>query len=206
MNRSWRWLILLAGYPFVMWLVWIWLGVAERDPGDLILSFLLALGIVAALTALVWIVFGGSVWRALAFVLSIMTLTIAMSLLPSWSVPLNQWGAKFKWLYPWLLRAVTLALMAVILPVVLMGTSVLLRKWRYWAAWGALTVGVYVVPALLVRWVPEFPSLAAQTASMVVRFGLAYLIALATLTAFARFVRRMAEAQNSAVREAPQSP
>ncbi|MDZ4797242.1 MAG: hypothetical protein SGI92_03695 [Bryobacteraceae bacterium] len=204
MKRWLRWLILLAGYPFVMWLVWIWLGVSERDPGDLILSFLLALGIVAGLTGLVWIVFGGSVWRALGFVLSIMTLTILMSLLPSWSVPLNHWAAQYRWIYPWLLRAVTLALMATTLPIVLMGSSVLLRTWQYWCAWAVLTLGVYVIPAWLVRWVPELSSMAAQTASMVVRFGLAYLIALATLTAFARFVRQLAEGQSSAIPGAQQ--
>lgn len=183
-----RWLILVAGYPLVMWLVWIWLGVAERDPGDLILSVVLGVAIVAGLTGLVWIVFGGSLPRSLGFVLSILLLTMLMSLLPSS-------GPKLRSIYPWAVRAGTLVLMAILLALVLLGTTTMFRRWQYWLAWCALAVGVYAIPSWLVGWVPQLTSMTAQTTSMVVRFGLAYLIALGTLTAFARYVRQMANPQ-----------
>jgi hypothetical protein len=186
-----RWGILLLGYPVVMWLVWLWLGVPERDVSDLLLSAGLAVAIVAGLTALVWVVFGGSPWRALGFVLSIMTITIVTSMIPSRVVAVEKLSAV-RWAGPFLLRALTVLLMAAVLPIVLMGTASLLYRWRYWGAWAVLTVGVYVIPKYLVDWVPELQSLSGQTASLIVRFGAAYLIALATFTGFARYIRRMA--------------
>ncbi len=201
MKRWMRWLVMFAGYPVVLYLTWLWLGLSERNPGDLVLSLLLAVGIVGGLTTLVWIVFGGSFWRALGFVVGVMTITILMSMLPSRTVATEKMAA-LRGIYPYLLRLLTVGLMAILMPLVLLGSSVLLRKWKYWAAWIALAVGVYVIPSLLIRWVPELQSLTAQTVSMVVRFGLAYVIALATFSAFARYVRELAEGRSSASREA----
>jgi hypothetical protein len=65
-----------------------------------------------------------------------------------------------------------------------------LRSWRYWAlAAGLVLVGVYV-PWRLITWVPALQGLTAQSISVAVRFGLAWLITVAALVSFGALLRR----------------
>jgi hypothetical protein len=76
------------------------------------------------------------------------------------------------------------------------------RRWKYWVACIVFVAVVMIVPLQLVRWVPSFSNFAAQTASLVVRFGLAYMIAVAALAAFATIVRRIS--RTAGVQQQPQ--
>src|SRR6266536_3587827 len=69
------------------------------------------------------------------------------------------------------------------------GAAPSLRSWRYWATAAVLVVAGVALPWLLVRWVPRLQSFGAQTASMIVRFGLAYGIALAAWLGIASLPR-----------------
>ena len=61
---------------------------------------------------------------------------------------------------------------------------------RYWLGSALLVLAGYWLPGLLIGWVPKFQSFGAQTASMIVRFALAYAIALAAWLAIAALARR----------------
>ena len=68
---------------------------------------------------------------------------------------------------------------------------------RYWIGSALLLLAGIWLPGLIVGWVPKFTSFGAQTASMIVRFALAYAIALAAwlaITALARGPRSAATA------------
>jgi hypothetical protein len=61
---------------------------------------------------------------------------------------------------------------------------------RYWIGCAVLMAAGYWLPSLLVGWVPKAHSFGAQTASLVVRFSLAYAIALAAWVEIAGLARR----------------
>ncbi|MBI1896135.1 MAG: hypothetical protein HYS04_06300 [Acidobacteria bacterium] len=68
------------------------------------------------------------------------------------------------------------------------------RQWRYWAwAAAAIALGTYL-PYKLVWWVPPTGSFAAEVASVLLRFGLAYLMAVAAWLLLARTVARFSAA------------
>jgi hypothetical protein len=70
------------------------------------------------------------------------------------------------------------------------------RHWRYWTASFIITVALLKLPALLVGWVPEPASLFMQTLSVVLRFTLAYALALGAWLALAFQARRFRSATN----------
>ena len=70
------------------------------------------------------------------------------------------------------------------------GSAGALRRWNYWIAAAGLAAAGVLLPWLLVRWVPKLQGFGAQTASMAVRFGLAYAIALAAWLSIASLPRR----------------
>jgi hypothetical protein len=61
---------------------------------------------------------------------------------------------------------------------------------RYWMTSAPMAAAGFLLPMRLISWVPAFQSFGAQTASMIVRFGLAYAIALTAWLAIAAAVRR----------------
>ena len=68
------------------------------------------------------------------------------------------------------------------------------RHWRYFTASAIITVALLKLPAMLVGWVPEPASLFLQTLSMVLRFTLAYALALGGWLALGAQARRFRSA------------
>ena len=69
-----------------------------------------------------------------------------------------------------------------------------LRQWRYWVGCAAMLAAGYFLPGWLIGWVPKFSGFGAQTASWIVRFSLAYVIALAAWLEIAWLARRFRSA------------
>ena len=65
-----------------------------------------------------------------------------------------------------------------------------LGQWRYWAGCALALAVAYWLPAWLIGWVPKLAGFALQTASLIVRFALAYAIALAAWLGIAWLSRR----------------
>ncbi|MBC7926721.1 MAG: hypothetical protein H7039_13785 [Bryobacteraceae bacterium] len=168
----------LLGYPLVLWLVWVWLGIAERNVGDLVLSVIVGLVVLCLLSSLVLLAFGGPLWRPALFVFIAFGTACLASLMPA---AVNVW----------VLRGALTFFFALLIPVLLLGRISLLTNWRYWAMFAGLATGLVVIPTTLVQFVPALPGLPLQSISLGVRFLLAYSVALATLLAFAHHVKRL---------------
>jgi hypothetical protein len=69
-----------------------------------------------------------------------------------------------------------------------------LRQWRYWVGCAVMLAAGCFLPGWLIGWVPKFSGLGAQTASWIVRFSLAYVIALAAWLEIAWLARRFRSA------------
>jgi len=165
----------LIGYPVVIWLCWVWLGIAERDALDLASSVVVGLAIVGLLSWLVARAFGAGFGRGLVFVVLASLLVAGVLYRPKW----------FSF-------ALAFVLLGVLAPALLLPTRRVQWQWRYWAAWFGALLAMVVVPVLLVNWVPQLQSAGAQTASMAARFVVAYGVALGGWLGYAGVARRLA--------------
>ena len=197
-----------GGYLVLLALIYEWFGIADRNAWQLVLSLMLGIVIVfgaawliaSALTAelvsvrrlrapLIWVVAAAAVVAVcvwLAGYRSNVGLSVASHLTLWFRKPVkpDTMGA----IYAWLIRIVaTVGVLAIVPPAVKAGPSR-----RYWITAVLLALGGWLLPALLVNWVPKFESFGAQTASMIVRFALAYAIALAAWLAIGTAARRSA--------------
>jgi hypothetical protein len=164
-------LVHAVAYPVLVWLVWVWLGIAERSAMALVGSALLAVFIVVALAWLVATAFDGHLRVRATWVRSLVFVVLLLGL-----ITVKMW----------------LGIAALILLPLLVLKPRLLLDWRYWAACVALAaVGGYL-PWKLVTWVPAAKTLATQATSMGIRFSVAYVISVAALLLFASAVRRLA--------------
>jgi hypothetical protein len=197
-----------GGYLVLLALIYEWFGIADRNAWQLVLSLLLGLVIVSGAvwliasavaaefvalrrvrTSLIWIVVAAlvvalCVW--LAGYRSNVGLSVASHLTQWFRKPVkpDTMGA----VYAWLLRIVaTLGVLAVLPRFVKARPSR-----RYWITSVLLALAAWLLPALLIGWVPKLESFGAQTASMIVRFALAYAIALAAWLAIGTAARRSA--------------
>lgn len=214
--RVWFWVGQLLGYAILFLAVWLWLGIPERSKWDLLLSLFLGVGIVFGAALLVAQAFGTGGKPALAFILCLLLLGTTALWLGGYSAPIAAWLAAkasywrgrpmnpawFATGYRAFLWAVVAATAFALLSRLAFGNWRVAQRWKYWAACTLFVAVVMVVPLQLVRWVPSFGSFAAQTASLVVRFSLAYLMAVGALVAFASTVRSFA--RTAAVRRQPQ--
>ena len=89
-------------------------------------------------------------------------------------------------IYAWLIRIGGAAAVLALLPPAVKARP----TGRYWLTAAGLTVAGILLPILLVSWVPKIDGFGAQTASMIVRFTLAYAIALAAWLAIVASARR----------------
>jgi len=125
---------------------------------------------------------------------------------------------QVDWIYPGLLRAVCAVAVLALVPLaseaaggfgLRAGLRVAARP-RYWVACAVLVFAGLYVPGKLVGWVPAFESLAARAASVVVRFGLAYVLAVTawlTLAALiAHFLLRREPSFEPAQHDLPSVP
>jgi len=183
----------LVSYPLLVWLVWVWLGIAESSAAELIGSVVLGLFVVAAVAWLLATAFEATLrvlwspWaRSLLFVVVCLILIGAALWLAGRQPP------KAAWIYQTGLWAAVAAIIAVLVPLLLLRSWRVLRDWRYWIACVLLIVIGGYVPWKLISWVPAAATLAGQATSMAIRFALAYLLSVASLLAFAFAVRRFA--------------
>jgi hypothetical protein len=179
LRKPWApWVAVAAGLPLTAWLAWVWLGLAERDVLDLTLSVVLAVLILGILSAIVSLVFAATLRRSALFVVSVLAVFF--------TAPLIHVSRE------WVLRGLILMVLSLCVPLVLLWSPQMLRTGRYWFSAFGLSMAVYVIPCLLITWVPGVPSLAGQTASMMARFAISYAVAVVGLVFFARYVRSLA--------------
>ncbi len=204
-------LVHVLSYPVLVWLVWTWLGLAESSGAALAGSLVLALVIIAAISWLLAIAFDGglrvrSMWaRSLIFVLLAVAALGVTIWLTSYRPAAADWIAtklssggkaqnprRFDVVYLGVLWMAFGTVVAALVPPHYARTLRVLRNWHYWLACLVLVVIGGYVPWKLATWVPGAKTLAAQAASMGVRFAIAYLISVAALLVFASVVRRLA--------------
>jgi hypothetical protein len=194
------------GYPVLLALIYAWFGIGDRSAWQLLLSAVLGCAIVFGA---VWLIasalaaepvsprrLGGFLlWiAAAAAVVACCVWLVGYRPRLGFSVAshLTQWFRKpvkpqtMGSIYAWLIWIAGVAGVLAILPLAVKARP----TWRYWTTAALLAVAGLVLPGLLVGWVPKFESFGAQTASMVVRFALAYAIALASWLAIAASARR----------------
>jgi hypothetical protein len=188
-----------VGYPVILALIYFWLGIADRSIWQVLLSFVLGLVIVAATAWLTGQALGMPLRRYLPWFAALVTVIGCAWWLNSYrpSVGLSIASHLTLWLrkpvkpetagavYTGLLWLLGTAGVLSLLPFAA-GSRQALRDWRYWAMAAVLVLAGLTVPSLLVHWVPKLPGFAAQTASLAVRFILAYAIALAIWLALAK--------------------
>jgi hypothetical protein len=198
----------VLGYAALMAGTWFWLGIPESSVLSLLGSAVLAIALIAGLAWLLSQTFEAPFRSMLLWVVAAGLLVGVAVWLTGYSDRVGAWAAgqlsfaRKKPAQPAALAAVYVrtlySLTAVVLFALLAWVAArrpaMLRGWKYWAlAVGLVVVGFYL-PSKLVVWVPQFDSFTAQTASMTVRFGAAYAIALAALLGFAAGVRRLRSA------------
>ncbi len=193
----------LAGNAVLLLLGYWWLSLPDRTVWQVALSVLVALVIIFAalwLHAAALAAFhpqpppGGLAWRALRrlplfliCLLLVAAVSVALLWLAAWR-PSTQLGVA----------ALALALLPLISQAAGGGFSarVALRipgQWRYWNIGVVIFVlaGAYF-PYRLIWWIPEVGSFAAQAASVIVRFGLAYVLAVTAWLLLAALIGRLA--------------
>jgi len=176
-------------------LLYVWLGIRDARAWQILITVMLGAVIVSAavyLHAGTWHWMRARDWRVpprtlLRFAGGLLLFAIAawlLSLIPVeraglWTAsmltfksrkPVNpdtvqkMFGAAM-WLLTWF-----------VLPVVLFGKW---RRWRFWLLWAAVLLVSWYVPRRLVHWTPDFKSTAAEVTSLMLRWGTAYLLAIA---------------------------
>ena len=208
----------LAGYVTLITLTYTWLAISDRSVLQVVLSAVLAIGIISSAAWLLGDALAGPSrfeTRRLPKLLFWLVLAAVVILCGFWladyrtRVGVNIASHLTLWLrrpvkpqiagavYAVLLRVVIAAAVLAILPFASQaaeGTrrsaAAALRSWRYWAACAVLVAAGFYLPGLLVTWVPKLSGLFAQVASMLVRFTAAYLIAVAAWLAIAASARR----------------
>jgi hypothetical protein len=188
----------LVSYPLLVWLVWVWLGIAESSAAELIGSVALGVLVVAAVAWLLATAFEASLrvlWSP--WVRSLLFVVLCLILIGGALWLAGRQPPKAAWIYRAGLWSALAAIIAVLVPLHLLRSWRVLREWRYWMACVLLTaIGGYV-PWKLISWVPAATTLAGQATSMSIRFALAYVVSVASLLAFAFAVRRLAAIRTS---------
>lgn len=189
----------LAGNAVLLVLFYLWLGLADRTAGDLVISAVLLLLIV--LGAL-WLY--GVMLAAFHAPADQPVFLQGLRRLPKfapWGLLIGAVAAAVAWWWPrfpfWLAGV---AAVLVILPLASQAAGGgftwraavrMLRRPQYWLA-GILAVvlGLYL-PKLLVGWVPETTGLLMQSISLVFRSGLAALLAVISWLALSAVIGEM---------------
>jgi hypothetical protein len=189
-----------VGYLAVAALLYEWFGIADRSVWQLLLSVVLGVAIVAGAIWLIASALGPArmgrcvIWIAAAAAVIVVCLWLAgyqARVGLSVASHLTLWFRKpvkpqtMATLYAWLLWIASIAGVLAILPRAAGGRPTR----RYWITAAVLTIAGLLLPGLLIGWVPKFQSFGAQTASMLVRFVVAYAIALAAWLAIAASAR-----------------
>ncbi|MBN8733548.1 MAG: hypothetical protein J0L64_23645 [Acidobacteria bacterium] len=108
--------------------------------------------------------------------------------------------ASLEGAYTWFLRSAFLLIALALHPIAarLAGSidsaASVWKRPGYWVAGVVLAVLGLLVPWWLIKWVPAFSSMAMETLSMLVRFGIAYVLATVSWTTMAALLPRLAAA------------
>jgi len=211
MRRTW--FIQAGGYLVLLVLIFEWLGISDRSVGQVLLSALVGLVILAGGIWLIAAALAGSERVGLQRIVRVAIWVGAMAAVAGFGMFLGIFRARVGlsiashltlWsrhpvkpqpmgtVYIVLVTIATVAGLLALLPLASRaatgaGTAAgrLWRDWRYWAISGALVAVGYWLPGLVVGWVPKFSGFAMQTVSMLIRFALAYGIAVAAWLAIA---------------------
>jgi hypothetical protein len=190
-----------VGYLALAALLYEWFGIADRSVWQLLLSVVLGILIVAGAA---WLIASALAPKRMGRCLLYIAVAAAIIACCAWlagyqarvgfsvASHLTLWFRKpvkpqtMGTIYVWLLWIVGAAGVLAILPAAVQNRPTR----RYWLTAAGLAIVGLVLPRLLVGWVPKFQSFGAQTASMTIRFLLAYAIALAAWLAIAATARR----------------
>jgi hypothetical protein len=209
-----RLLIQAGGYLALAALIYEWLGIADRSVWQVLLSAVLGLGIIFGVVWLIGGALAGSVGFPPRRMARVALWVAAIAVVIGCAMWLGSYRARAglsvaSHLTLWFRRPVKPQSMGTIYFTLvwiagIAGVLALLpfagraasgtvmgrpwRDWRYWAACAVLVAAGYSLPGLLVGWVPGFKGFGMQTTSLLVRFALAYAIALAAWLGIARFV------------------
>ncbi|MBK7929015.1 MAG: hypothetical protein IPJ98_16515 [Bryobacterales bacterium] len=141
-------------------------------------------------------------------------LLLAWDLASAYSAQATQWAASaltfssqsptkpasLEGAYAWFVRIVFVLIALALHPIAarLAGSidsaASVWKRPGYWAAGIVLAVLGLLVPWWLIKWVPAFSSMVMETLSMLVRFGIAYVLATVSWTAMAALLPKLAEA------------
>ncbi len=105
--------------------------------------------------------------------------------------------ASLESVYAWILRIVFLVIALALHPIAarmagsLDSAARVLKKPAYWLGGIQLAIAGLLVPWWLINWVPPFTAMTMETASALVRFALAYVLALFSWTTMAALVARL---------------
>lgn len=199
------WVAQVLGYPVILYLVWLWLGIPEGSALQLAGSVLLGVVIAVGLAWLLALAFQVRFPRMLAFVVLLAVLAAVAWWLSGYADLAGNWlAAKVStwrrrpanpgtWTGRYWWTVWTLCVLAIFgLLAWLAGGRGVLRRWPYWLLCAGLVIAGAWLPWKVLWWVPKLETITAQTVSMVLRFGVAYLLWLGSLLLFAAGVRRVA--------------
>jgi hypothetical protein len=155
---------------------------------------LLAVGLL-----IVWDVVGGYSAEATQWAASALTFSSQTPVKP----------ASLESAYSWFLRVVFLLIALAMHPIAarLAGSidsaASVWKRPAYWVSGVVLAVVGLLVPCCLIHWVPAFTSMAMETVSLLVRFGIAYVLATLSWTTMAALLPKLAAAELPATAPLP---
>lgn len=205
------WALHVTANALLLWLVWIWLGIRDARAWQIAITAVLGLAIVAGalwLHGTTWNWAATREWKLLPLRrLAVFALVLAVFLLISWGLgklPLDRaavWIGSLltiqsrkpvnpamigrvlywlRWFVQWVIVPVLL------LPIAGGDRRQSLRP-RFWLEYCAVLIAGFLVPGWLLHWAPKFGNTSAEVASFIVRFGVAYGLAIAGWIALAFF-------------------
>lgn len=139
----------------------------------------------AVIAVAVWL--AGYTAEVTAYLASLFTLRLRTAVSPQ----------QVDWVYPALLRGACAVVLLVLLPLASQAAGAgfswrralrVVARPRYWVACAVLVLAGLYAPARLIGWIPSFESLLVQAASVVLRFGAAYALAVTAWLTLAAIV------------------
>ncbi len=208
----WSAVVLAAGVFGALWLHATALAAFHAEAGPLPVRLALrrlprflpwAAVLAGVIAATVWL--SGYAPKVTEYLSSLLTLRLRKPVSPE----------QVAWVYPALLRGACAVVVLALLPLASQaagggfsrraGLAVAARP-RYWLACAVLVLAGLYVPGRLMGWTPSFESLIVQAASMAVRVGLAYLLAVTTWLTLAAIIGLFGRAATEAGRDDAGAP
>jgi hypothetical protein len=185
------WWIQFVANAVIIALFYEWLGIRDSRISQLILSAVLGLVLIAAVVwlhsgtfhikpplrfALLLLIFVLACWGLESLPLQKAALAMASNLTFRSRKPVNPESVlavmtALRWVCQW-----------IIIPLLLMQR----RRFGFWMQFAGIVLVAFLVPRFLIGWTPKLTGTGPQVASFVIRFGLAYCLAITGFVAFSR--------------------